>query len=210
MKHLPLILWIVGVTILFAAVLGPYFYNVSSHFSLESKEWANFGSYFGGVLSPIVASLALLGLGVTISQQSKQFKGLTKQLKLTQLENTIRNIENDFTRCLSGNTFSFSDQTYSYEDLLMHVAISSGEKAIPPFESLTKDRESLDENQIILISTIATAAGHLNQLRLYVNKHYEVSGTNVISKYYERKYTNAVTKLISLGYLDQEKVWNCT
>jgi hypothetical protein len=92
----------------------------------------------------------------------------------------------------------------------MHVAISFGEKAIPPFESLTKDRESLDENKIILISTIATAAGHLNQLRLYVNKHYEVSGTNVISKYYERKYTNAVTKLISLGYLDQEKVWNCT
>lgn len=193
-----------------ATVLLPYIFMFPTSLSRDSSDWADFGSYFGGVLSPIIAAFALIGLGITINQQGKQLASLTQQLQLTQLENTIRSIENDFNSCLNGGTFTFSGQTYTYIDLLMHAAISIGEQAIPPLNSLTEKRELLTDDQIILVSAISSAAGHLNQLRLYVNEHRKLSGNNIISKYYERKYHNAVVKLSKLGYWEGDKPWYCT
>ena len=193
-----------------ASILLPYTCKFGTSLSSNSSDWANFGSYFGGILSPIIATFALLGLGITINQQGKQLASLTQQLQLNQIENTIRSIENDFNNCLNGGTFVFSGQTYTYIDLLMHVAISLGEQAIPPASSLTERREKLTDEQIVLISTISSASGHLNQLRLYVNEHRTLSGNNIISKYYERKYHNAVNKLSKLGYWEGDKPWYCT
>tara|TARA_R110001606_G_C15285091_1_gene640972 strand:+ start:64 stop:687 length:624 start_codon:yes stop_codon:yes gene_type:complete len=195
------------IALAFVAVLLPYIFTFSLPLSLRSQDWANFGSYIGGTLSPLIATLGVLGLGITIYQQGKQLDSFSKQLNLTQLENTIRSIENDFISCLNSRTFEFEGQLYTYEDLLMDLAISSAEKSIPAKASLEENRSKLTANEIIFIGIIGAAAGHLNQLRIYVNQHYELSGNNIISKYYERKYKNAHDKLIRLDYLDGDKGW---
>jgi hypothetical protein len=143
-----LLTFIILTVLAFLSVLLPYGCAFSTHISENSQDWANFGSYVGGTLSPIIATLALFGLGLTIFQQKQQ-----QQLSSLETE-------------------------YSYFS-----------------------------DEIRLFETFGVAAGHLNQLRLYVNKHHELSKTNVLSKYYSRKYKTANLRLISTGYLESEKKW---
>jgi hypothetical protein len=43
----------------FVSVLLPYGCTHSTHISENSQDWANFETYVGGTLSPIIATLAL-------------------------------------------------------------------------------------------------------------------------------------------------------
>ncbi|WP_438499114.1 hypothetical protein, partial [Alteromonas australica] len=87
-----LITFIILTLIAFILVIAPYgcvFTNLSDN----NQDWANFGSYVGGTLSPVIATLALFGLGLTIYQQQQQ-------QRINHLESAIRNIESDFKDCL--------------------------------------------------------------------------------------------------------------
>ena len=62
--------------ILSCVVIGTYIYKfaIPSNFSLanDSETWSNFGGYLGGVLGPLFALLAFLGVLVTVHLQRIQ------------------------------------------------------------------------------------------------------------------------------------------
>ncbi|QLE78505.1 hypothetical protein FLM55_01595 [Francisella sp. Scap27] len=70
-------------------VIGIYFYNFHSHLSKSTQDWANFGTYVGGILGPFYALLAFVGLLETIRQSKLQ-------RELEGLLLTITNLEKDF------------------------------------------------------------------------------------------------------------------
>ncbi len=196
-----LLTFIILTVFAFLSVLLPYACTFSTHISDNSQDWANFGTYVGGALSPIIATLALFGLGLTI-YQGKQ------QQQLSSLETAIRNIESDFEACLVKTKISVNDYTCNSYDVLMSLAFPEWDKVIPNKNSIDlKTEYSYFSDEIRLFETFGVAAGHLNQLRLYVNKHHELSKTNVLSKYYSRKYKTANLRLIATGYLVSEKAW---
>jgi hypothetical protein len=53
-----LLTFIILTVLAFLSVLLPYGCAFSTHISENSQDWANFGSYVGGTLSPIIATLA--------------------------------------------------------------------------------------------------------------------------------------------------------
>nr|WP_314899166.1 hypothetical protein [uncultured Deefgea sp.] len=53
------------------AILSWFFTFKTSLFSSDPKGWADFGTYVGGVLSPLFAAAAFLGLWKTIQQQTE-------------------------------------------------------------------------------------------------------------------------------------------
>jgi hypothetical protein len=54
--------------------IGFYFYKFSGGLSLNHTRWGEFGSFIGGILSPIVGILAFIGLFYNLELTKKQFK----------------------------------------------------------------------------------------------------------------------------------------
>ena len=67
--------WIpVSGLVLITIITFVYIYFFGTNFSLEHTSWAEFGSFFGGVLSPLIALLAIIMLYKTLTSQILEFK----------------------------------------------------------------------------------------------------------------------------------------
>jgi hypothetical protein len=194
---------IVGVIV----IITPLLITFTPQLSANVNHWSAFGSYVGGLLSPYIAALALIGLISTIQQQAKQISKLEKQNQCNQLESMIHKIETDFKTDLSSTILNLEVsgkkvEGYTCLDPLCIVAFPNWDKVIPSFDVLEEDIEySLHSQEIKLFELFGSAAGNLNQLRLYVDKHEKLSGSNVLSKYYKRKYKVPFQRLYDKGFL---------
>ena len=81
-------------TLITFLVIILYFLNFHEGVSKSSSDWADFGAYVGGVLGPLYAFLAFVGLLETIRQSSLQ-----RELK--RLLVTIDKLEKDFDYWIS-------------------------------------------------------------------------------------------------------------
>lgn len=87
--------WLIIIIFLAFIFILFIFHSYWSHFhsgelSDKTSDWANFGSYFGGTLSPILAFFSFLALCYTINLQNKQ-------LQLSEKTQTIQRFEGLFT-----------------------------------------------------------------------------------------------------------------
>lgn len=69
--------------ILITTVLGFYANYFGSSFSSEHTAWAEFGSFFGGFLSPLIAFLAIIMLYQTLNSQISEFRESVTHLAAT-------------------------------------------------------------------------------------------------------------------------------
>ncbi|BFM18906.1 hypothetical protein R50073_50890 (plasmid) [Maricurvus nonylphenolicus] len=63
-----------------SALLWLYTSQFDGGYSSEQAEWGAFGDYIGGLLNPLVATIALIGLGITIQLQSKTLRQTKSEL----------------------------------------------------------------------------------------------------------------------------------
>jgi hypothetical protein len=187
-------------------IITPLLITFTPQLSANVDHWSALGSYVGGLLSPYIAALALLGLISTIQQQAKQISKLEKNNQCNQLESMIHKIEIDFKTDLSNTNLNLEVKGYSCLDPLCNPVFPNWDKVIPSFSDLDEKKEySLDSQEVMLFGLFGSAAGNLNQLRIYVDKHEKLSGSNVLSKYYERKYKVPFQRLRDKGFIKQ--VW---
>lgn len=75
--------------------LGLWVFNFgSTSLAAQSIEWSNFGSYIGGVLSPILAFLSFIGLLLTINAQRKEAARLqTENDNLNYFNHAVKSLE---------------------------------------------------------------------------------------------------------------------
>lgn len=80
-------------------VMGFYFgrfVNSGASLSLDTTVWGGFGSYFGGILSPIVALFALYWLTQSVLIQKKELSDTQKTLEATQNTQEKKRFEDTF------------------------------------------------------------------------------------------------------------------
>ncbi len=75
-------------------VVGVYFFRFNNGLSHSSSVWADFGSYVGGVLSPVFAFMAFV-LGLYTLNQARQ------QNRRDELLKCIQGYERDYALCVS-------------------------------------------------------------------------------------------------------------
>jgi hypothetical protein len=103
-----------GASIGSAFTLLPWLYIFwSPSFSRESSEWANFGTFLGGVLSPALAFAALVGLVMTIKQQGDAAK---REGEVTDNESYFKHAVSSLERAFA--TLSPSDAAQPAHDRL--------------------------------------------------------------------------------------------
>jgi len=73
--------------------------------SSEPADWGTFGDFAGGVLNPIYAFLAFLGVVYTVHLQKKQIGMMEDQQKLDELQNLIKGQASTIDEALYGRRF---------------------------------------------------------------------------------------------------------
>lgn len=77
-------IWIlVSGLVLIMGSLGFYVYHFGTNLSSEHLAWADFGSFFGGFLGPLVAFLAIIMLYQTLASQISEFRESVTHLAAT-------------------------------------------------------------------------------------------------------------------------------
>jgi len=80
---------IILVCLIVLGVVGFYFYNFHASLSGENADWGAFGSYFGGILSPIISGVAVYLIAKTYALQKRELgelkKAQAKQIELSAL-----------------------------------------------------------------------------------------------------------------------------
>ncbi len=133
--------------------------------------------YFGGVLSPIIAILALIALLYTITQQQKQINCLKAEGSKKDLFQAINNIEKDIEKALIRYPINIksngSERKYTAEDMLFNITFQNYKEVISNKDDANA---AIDEKEniyklhpaILSFEMFGIVAGHINQLRLYV------------------------------------------
>lgn len=65
----------------FLVVLGAYVLSFGTELSHVHSRWSEFGDFFGGLLNPVLAFLAIVMLFITLMSQMKEFRESVKHLE---------------------------------------------------------------------------------------------------------------------------------
>lgn len=76
----------VSVVVISIAIPGIYFWKFGGELSNKQNIWAEFGSFVGGTVTPVVSLFAFLALLITILIQSRTLKVSQQELALTREE----------------------------------------------------------------------------------------------------------------------------
>lgn len=95
-------------------VLGGF----DSGFSTDSVVWGAFGSYFGGVLGPVMSFGSVVILLLTIMQQHSQLKSLSEQRLKEEQRHHLESIATEIDRVLSRNVATVEGTQFPFRDLV--------------------------------------------------------------------------------------------
>ena len=207
-------------TALFVAMLvgiilitAPWAFIFHASLSSNTADWAAFGDYIGGVLSPLIAAFALIAFLRTISQQETQIKLLLDQYVKDDIWRVIEKVEKDFETALMRYPIKVHTagkiQEYSGFDIVFNptAAIESQQVMVNEAELLLymKVQKEVPTNdpKLLAYEMFSLAAGQLNQLRIYVERHSEFAGSNAMKKYFQRKYKVPYERFVERGYLKE-------
>lgn len=200
-------------TFFFATLLWSI--NFGGDFSSRQQDWASFGTYIGGVVSPVIASLSLYAFLKTLDRQrdqitqgQRQISQAQKHANLAQIESTIEKLESDYKEALS--TYSISINNGDKDSFEKNGYFILNQPSGFVWDTFPTKQELEDQlkkgvrpfSRPKLIYTMFGQAGaEINQMRLYVEKHLEVSGGNILAKYYHRKYKTHHARLYEKGFV---------
>ncbi len=197
-----------------ALVTAPWMFIFHGALSDNSADWAAFGGYFGGVLSPLIAALALVALLRTINQQEGQIKLLREQNAKEDIWHIIEKIEHDFETTLRRYPINIHTASRSYQcsgfDIAFNIAAIEYKQAMVNEADFIKSMEGKDhiasvDDNLLAFEMFSSAAGELNQLRIYVEKYSEIAEHNAMTKYFQRKYKIPYARFVERGFL--KEVW---
>jgi len=70
-------------------VMFTYTNQFGFNLSTDHSKWAEFGSFFGGILGPILAFSSLLYLAIQMQQQTKEYREARIKSEIKQIEDSI-------------------------------------------------------------------------------------------------------------------------
>lgn len=90
-----------GVLLSLAVVIVPWITFFNGSLSGEPQNWAQFGDYVGGTLSPLISAWAFIALLYNLRQQQEEIIQMRKQAGKEDLLRAIGKLEDDFYKSLT-------------------------------------------------------------------------------------------------------------
>lgn len=199
-------IWIIlsiSVCLLIAA-LAVYWYwfyiKQGRGISIQPEQWGQFGDYLGGVLNPIFALAAFLGLLVTIHLSNKEIIRNDIERQKSDLLNMINLAHKELNVVLNEKL-----KITLYKNMMSagsEIKLPAGEKELTVLEAALYEKKSLkqmhDEHRVI-ISKIHEL---LALLRAYCKNYEAIGGDNKITDFYRIYHLKTVDALVDCVMID--------
>ncbi|MDO6636707.1 hypothetical protein Q4540_09295 [Pseudoalteromonas carrageenovora] len=188
--------------------VAPLIYSFRPQLSSNVEHWAFIASYFGGIMSPYIAVLALIALLSTLKQQSDQIALLKKQTQSNQIETMLSKIECDFATPLKETLLNLKirgkEINYTFLDPITALAFPRWEEVIPNIDDLDPSKEyDYLSQEIMQLDLYTSASSYLKLIKVYAEKHEAITGSNILSAYYKKKYKTPYKRLHQKGFLKE-------
>ena len=184
---------LVSVALIISFVLLPYamtFKAISGH----TQDWANFGAYVGGILTPIIAGLSFAGLLYTISIQRRQITLLQTDSSSNQILKTIDKIDDEIN-C----EVDYIDSMLNIS--LMKIVLEDNPDILPKMNDNNFQIEGCTPGESRRIQgKLSTIAKFIHLLRVFTEKHSTLTNDHSIADYCHYKYKILHIYLQRLGY----------
>ncbi len=182
------------------AALAIYFYRFHGALSADSKDWADFGTYLGGILGPIYAFLAFAVAMKTLQQ-------MRSQSRRDEILKAIHSCEAEYERCASmpvtctapwiwGNDLG---DAYEIKEVSLRTLLTSDgidwEGHLPPLASGLKFRKLTDGELVQDRDVFLRAYLSLKGLNNYVLLYQAAEGDQLLVQYLLSKYEIASNRI---------------
>lgn len=152
-----LLVWIVFVAVLaFAGSLFAFLFQfgVRLQFSIaeDSKQWAEFGDFLGGITSPIIAALALLLLAISVNLQRRTLYATREEMQATKSVVERQNFDSRFFASMS--LLNEIRQTERFSAFVI--------QGTTDINSILKNTVEHSKNSIFLRAALDDLAGQIN------------------------------------------------
>lgn len=181
----------------------------------DHNQWASFGTYVGGVMTPLTILAAVLALIQRDREHRFEMERLAKQGHKIDLLRFIEKIEADIDSTLSQITITVvvEDKQVDHpcKDVLFKISFLEWGQAIPTKEEILARADQSDgglgryDEKIILFETFSMIAAYINRLREHCDEYDKAAGNNVTGLYFARKYKVATERLNAKNY--EVPVW---
>ncbi len=193
-----------------ALVLGPYIYVFFGPLARDPARWAEFGTYAGGVITPLALIATLGALVQNDRHRSLELKRLSNESIKADVIRQIEKVENDVLTELQRINLNIlindTNHTFPGYDILFRLSLLEWPILIPSAEEIQKaienNPEGLDrlDSRVLAFEVFGLCAAHINRLREYAKALEMLAGHNAESLYLKRKYRVAIERLAKQGF----------
>ena len=158
-----------------------------------SGPWAEFGTYIGGVLGPIFALFAFLGVLVTVWLQARQLEAIHHQVELEELQRLVAAVASNIDAFIArpprwelcaGDKIKLGAEVLSTVMMVIEFAaerVRQGESA--------NDVDGTGYQQV-LFPGLGSIASELIQLDRCIGQYQKVGGSALVVRFYNERYRN--------------------
>jgi uncharacterized membrane protein len=210
-KAYSIAIWLLITAALFAVVaIGAYVLIVGSganyNIASEGGSWASFGSYLGGVLGPLFAFLAFVGVLMTVWLQAIHLDEFKKQALHQETQRVISVVSERIDSILAQPPNKKTEHQGIREApiTIFTIVSAAGTAALSTSESYNSEssRDQLIATAKIAIAGEASAIGiELNQLSWLLQQYENRGGSGIVVQYYKTRYSAVVCWLDAIGFL---------
>lgn len=184
--------------------LALYFINFGKNgFSRDAEDWAHFGAYIGGTLTPIFTFATVFFAILTLRQQQREIQANHIRTSIEKLDQQL----GDLLEEVDINTTDVNSQRMSLGTLLSKSLIYQYEVSQIPHKN-DFDNEDADEllprSELRLIHNLSLVGRQLAILDKLLVEHTKQSDANGIEAAYREKYRFTALTLSAKGWYEND------
>lgn len=203
-KTIRVFTWLILTVLLISVILSPlYFYflefGVLSKYNWPSNQsWANFGSFIGGTIGPILSGIACVAVYLTYRAQQQQITLLKQQTKIDEIQRLIATTVDKIDSILFSTPFVYTQSPESLKissvdfERLKNTIFRDLIQAIGTRELENNKDLSFDKYIAATIAIIQFSINHLNielnNLGRLLSTYKNLGGGEEITIFYIEKY----------------------
>ena len=206
----PITWTIVFFLVLIMVLVALFFSGHTADGPYQHETWAAFGTYVGGVVTPMTVLAALLALALSDRARRAEMGKLIAQGHRADLLRFIEKIEADIASAINSVNITVKVPTTSVThpgaDVLFRFSMMEWKDVIPREADIRsrvdQSSEGLEryDTQLMGYEVFSAIAAYLNRLRDHCEAYDRSAGNNATSLYFARKYRLATQRLNAKGY----------
>lgn len=198
------------------SVLGLYFYKFAPghwfELSPDDVRWANFGTFYGGLLGPFISFLAFLGVIFTVVLQARQLDIARAQANFEEIQRTLSSLAVRIDGILAQSPMTkataFQSLTVAPRSLFELIsALGTMQLNKPAGSDVDWVRWVTTEDQMtrlrqVAASELAALGLEFETLAWCLNRYQERGGSADVIEFYQYRYRAVLCWMDSVGLLE--------